>query len=556
MSEHGIGSNDGPVTLRVARRVKPGRERELEDLARGLIVEAEEFPGCLSATLVRPPRGEDEYAVVFRFASPEALRGWEESEERAGWYERLESVATPPRREDLTGTLQESPLVLLRLPFEQFVRGSVSGTGLLLLGTVAALIVANSPLGGEYRAFWDAHLVVGVPGVLTIDESLLHWVNDGLMAFFFFLVGLEIKREVLVGELRSPKQAALPIAAALGGMVVPALLYIVLNGGGAGGRGWGIPMATDIAFALGVLTVLGKRVPPLLTVFLTALAIVDDLGAVLVIAVFYTADLNLAALGVAAALLAALLLANRLGFHRWPIYAFLGAGVWLAVFESGIHATLAGVLVAMTVPARSWINPIAYLERGRVLLDTFERAGYAAPTMLSNEPQQAALQELDHATVQVQTPLAQFEHALTPWVGYLIIPVFAFANAGVPLPGDPRAALENPVTLGVILGLVVGKPIGITFFAWLAVRLRIAVLPPALRWAHIYGVGWLAGIGFTIALFITELAFVRPALADAARVGILVASLVAGVGGFLILRAVLPQTEQEAEAEREPVTAG
>jgi NhaA family Na+:H+ antiporter len=381
-----------------------------------------------------------------------------------------------------------------------------------------------------------------------ITESLRHWVNDGLMALFFFIVGLEIKREVLVGELRYPRQAALPIAAALGGAVVPALIYTGFNLGGEGARGWAIPTATDTAFSLGILSLLGSRVRPLLLVFLTAFAIVDDILAVLVIAVFYTDAISWPVLGVASALLGVIVVANGAGFHRWPVYAFLGLGVWLAVFESGVHATVAGVLVAMTVPARSWINPSEFLVRGRQLMDDFERACYATPSMLSNEPQQQATQALERLCEDVETPMTHLQHQVNRWVAYGILPLFAFANAGIPLVRGLGEALTSPVTWGVVAGLVVGKPVGVTLFAWLAVRAGIAVRPGAITWTHVVGVAWLGGIGFTISLFVAELAFDASPIADAARIGILVGSVIAGTVGYLILKATLPSLRDEAEA--------
>jgi NhaA family Na+:H+ antiporter len=360
------------------------------------------------------------------------------------------------------------------------------------------------------------------------------------MTLFFFLLGLEIKREVLVGELRSPRQAALPIAAAVGGAIVPALIYIGFNWGGEGFRGWGIPMATDAAFSLGILTLLGSRVRPVLLVFLTALAIVDDILAVLIIALFYTETIAWPPLGVAVGLLGALIVANATGIHRWPVYAVLGLGVWVAVFASGVHGTIAGVLVAMTVPARSWINPSEFLVRSRKLIDDFEAACFATPSMLSNEPQQHATESLEQLCKEVETPLTHFAHQLNPWVAYAILPLFAFANAGVPLGSGFSQLLTNPVTWGVVVGLVVGKPLGITLFSWLAVRLGVALLPSAISWRQIVGVAWLGGIGFTISLFVAELAFGGDPLGDAARVGILVGSIIAGTIGYGILRVTLP----------------
>jgi NhaA family Na+:H+ antiporter len=405
--------------------------------------------------------------------------------------------------------------------------------------------MANSPLSGLYEHFWEKTLTIGLEG-FAISESLRHWVNDGLMALFFFIVGLEIKREVLVGEMRHPRQAALPIAAAVGGAVVPAAVYLAITMGGAGAHGWGVPMGTDTAFSLGIVSLFGSRVRPMLLVFLTAFAIVDDLVAVAVIAIFYTDEISWTWLGAAMALLGVLVIANAAGFHRWPIFAFVGLAVWLAVFESGVHATLAGVLVAMTVPARSWINPSEFLARGRKLIDDFEAACFLAPNILTNEPQQRATQQLEQLCEDVETPMTHFQHRLNPWVAYGILPIFAFANAGIPLVNGLGEALRSPVSWGVIFGLVLGKPLGITLFAWIAVRAGIALKPPAIAWSHIGGIALLGGIGFTISLFVAELAFEDVLLANQARVGILFGSVIAGTVAYFVLRMVLPPPRDDA----------
>jgi NhaA family Na+:H+ antiporter len=541
-------SDDPAITLSVTLRVRPGREQEFEAYLRGITAAASRFPGYAGSRVIRPARGSTRYRVVLRFERESDLRRWQDSEERQLWFERGEELAeAPPRVWNITGTAQEQPLALARTPLDEFVRTSVSGIGLLLFGTVLALAMANTPLSDTYDRFWATELTIGVER-FGITETLRHWVNDCLMALFFFLVGLEIKREVLVGELRHLRQAALPIAAALGGGIVPALAYAVVNLGGDGMRGWGIPMGTDTAFSLGIISLLAGRARPVLLVFLTAFAIIDDIVAVLVIAVFYTETLAWDALGAAAILLLLLIVANRAGFRRWPVYAVLGVALWLAIFESGIHGTIAGVLVAMMVPARSWINPSEFLLRGRKLLDDFEQAGYETRSMLSNERQQQVTQELEQLTEQVEAPLSYFEHRLNPWVAFGILPVFAFANAGIPLVDSVGEALSSPVTWGVIAGLLVGKPIGITLFAWLAVRTGLALLPSAIAWRHIFGVAWLGGIGFTMSLFISELAFGAEPAADAARIGILIGSVVAGVVGYLVLTATLPPSDDEVEA--------
>jgi Na+:H+ antiporter, NhaA family len=430
---------------------------------------------------------------------------------------------------------EQPPVERIVRPFQDFAHKQSSGGILLIAATVVALLWANSPWAESYAALWQTKLTVGL-GEFSLSKDLTHWINDALMAVFFLVVGLEIKRELLVGELSSVRSAALPIAAAVGGAVVPALIYIAINAGTEGAAGWGIPMATDIAFALGVLALLGERAPVALKVFLTALAIVDDIVAVLVIAFFYTAEISWGALGVGGLFLAALVMANLIGVGRTLIYAVLGVGLWLAFLLSGVHATIAGVLLAFTVPASSFINPGAFLERSRYVLDRFEKAGEKGENVLTNEERQAALHALNHATYQLEPPLHELEHTLHPWVVFAIMPIFALANAGVTLGGGLAEALVSPVALGIVAGLVLGKQLGITLFAWLAVKVGVSELPVGINWRHVYGGGWLGGIGFTMSLFITDLAFSNGSLVDAAKLGILAASLIAGVIGWAILR--------------------
>ena len=431
------------------------------------------------------------------------------------------------------------PVERIVRPFQDFARKQSSGGILLIAATLVALVWANSPWGDSYAALWHTKLTFGL-GEYSLSKDLTHWINDGLMAVFFLVVGLEIKREIMVGELSSVRGAALPVAAALGGAMVPALIYIALNAGTEGEPGWGIPMATDIAFALGVLALLGERAPMALKVFLTALAIVDDIVAVLVIAVFYTSDISWGALGVGGLFLGALVVANLIGVGRTFVYAVLGVGLWLAFLLSGVHATVAGVLLAFAVPAASFINPGAFLERGRYILERFEKAGEKGENVLCNEERQAALHALNRAAYELEPPLHEMEHALHPWVVFAVMPLFALANAGVVLGGDFATALLNPVSLGIVAGLVLGKQIGVTLFAWLAVKSGISELPRGIGWRHVYGAGWLAGIGFTMSLFISDLAFDDGGLVDAAKLGILVASLISGVVGWTLLRRASP----------------
>jgi NhaA family Na+:H+ antiporter len=437
------------------------------------------------------------------------------------------------------------PITHLLFPLQRFLKAEASG-GILLIGAaLLALFLANSPWAESYRAFWQNPIQAGYAG-FVLKKPLLLWVNDGLMTVFFFVVGLEIKREVLVGELNGLRQAALPIAAAIGGMVVPALFYAACNWGKASIGGWGIPMATDIAFALGVLALLGNRVPLSLKVFLTALAIVDDIGAVLVIALFYTAHISWASLGVAAVFFVLLIAVNRAGIRSPTVYGLLGIGLWVAVAQSGVHATVAGVLVAMTIPARTRIDSQQYLDRARDFLSDFERFGKCGPSILTNKRQAAILEAMESLSIQVEAPLQRMERALHPLVSYAIMPIFALANAGVDLGGNFWVAMHHPITLGVMAGLIFGKQMGVVLACWLMIRTGMAGMPSGGSWRQLYGAGWLAGIGFTMSLFVAGLAFHQPEMIDFSKVGILAGSLIAGAGGWLILAGAPPSTSQEA----------
>lgn len=429
-----------------------------------------------------------------------------------------------------------SPVIRLIRPFQEFAARETSGGVLLLLCTVLALVWANSPWAGLYAALWHIPVTAGF-GELTLTHEFHFWVNDALMAVFFFVVGLEIKRELLVGELAKPRKAALPILAALGGVVVPAVIYAAFNAGSRSAAGWGIPMATDIAFVIGVMSLLGDRVPLSLKVFLIALAIVDDIAAVLVIAFFYTAQISWIALGAAAICVAVLGLANRLGVRHPLCYAFLGLVLWAAVLKSGVHPTIAGVLLAMTIPSRTELDTSQLLLHSRAVLDHFEQTAHGEAKVMEHEELQAAVEALEDSCEKVQPPLHRLEHALHPWVTFFVMPLFALANAGVAFDGTFIANFTHPVTMGVVLGLVIGKPVGITLASWLAVRLRLATLPAGVTWGHIHGAGWLGGIGFTMSLFVAGLAFGDEALLKIAKLGILVASsLAALVGSALLLR--------------------
>lgn len=421
-------------------------------------------------------------------------------------------------------------------PFEQFLRRTTAG-GIVLMATTVLTLGLAAVVGGEaLHHFWETPLSFALGEDLRLSLSLHHWVNDGLMAFFFLLVGLELKREMLVGELTSLRDAALPIAAALGGMVVPALIYAAFNAGTPTASGWGIPMATDIAFAIGILVLLAWRIPKNLIIFLTALAIADDLGAVLVIALFYTADLQLHALGAAGLLLALLILFNRAGIRHPLPYALVGVLLWAAVLASGVHATLAGILLAFTIPARPAFTPDDFEGRINELRDAFraDRLDVETPDdPLSNHRMTAIAESMEESAAAVQSPLQRIEHSLTPWVTFLVIPIFALTNAGIDLRAiEWSQAFDSRVTLGVVAGLVIGKFIGISSFSWIAVRLGWGRLPVGVEWKHLLGAAWLGGIGFTMSLFIGQLAFRDPAFVEQAKLGILLASAISAAIGL------------------------
>jgi len=420
------------------------------------------------------------------------------------------------------------PIQTLISPFVRFARMEAASGILLLASTIAALVWANSPWEHSYHALWDAQVSAGF-GRFVLSESRHEWINDGLMSIFFFLVGLEIKREVLIGELSSLRQAAFPFIAAIGGTVVPALLYLSVAHGGDAQRGWGIPMATDIAFALGVLALLGSRVPVSLKIFVTALAIVDDIIAVLVIAVFYTDRIELVSLCAGLAGVALCFGLNLLGVNKPAIYALIGVCVWFAVLKSGVHATVAGVLLAFTIPARTYLDRDAFVQRGRWLLDRFE----SAPE--NSAEAHAAIHTLETQCELVESPLHRIEHSLQPWVSFLVMPLFALANAGVGLFGNGLSVLHHPASLGVVVGLFIGKPLGIWLFAWMSVRMRLATPAADLSWKTIFGGSWLCGIVFTMSLFIAALAFGEGASLDMAKIGTLAASLAGGICGSVVL---------------------
>ncbi|HJT79950.1 MAG TPA: Na+/H+ antiporter NhaA, partial [Chthoniobacterales bacterium] len=399
-----------------------------------------------------------------------------------------------------------------------------------------------SPWASTYTSMWEMPIAIGPPGhPLTL--SIRHWINDGLMAIFFLVVGLEIKREFVGGELSSPKQAALPIAAALGGMILPAAIYWALNPQGPARSGWGIPVATDIAFALGILSLIAPKANVGAKVFLTALAIVDDIGAVIVIAIFYSGSIAWPAMIGAGFSLGGLLILNLLRIRRlWP-YLGIGLLLWFFIHESGVHATVSGVLLALTIPTRTRIDAARFSSSARDLLDEFDRAETGDQLVLTSRGQQEALWALEHASEKVTAPVLRLEHSLHKFTAFAIMPLFALANAGVAIGGPLH---HGQVAAGVLGGLLIGKPVGIMLMAWMAVKFRLAQLPAGTSWMLLTGCACLAGIGFTMSLFIAMLAFADPALVDAARIGILVASLLSGIAAGIVLRIAVRDRQPSA----------
>jgi NhaA family Na+:H+ antiporter len=406
-----------------------------------------------------------------------------------------------------------------------------------------ALVWANSPWSDTYeRLFEETRVVVGL-GPIHLDESLAHFINDGLMAIFFFVVGLEIKRELVVGDLRDPKAAALPVVAAVGGMLVPAAVYVAFTAGLGPGivDGWAIPMATDIAFAVGVVALLGSRVPPGAKLFVLALAIADDLGAIAVIAVFYTSDLSLGWLGIAVAGLAVIWFSQRVGVRSLAFYVPMALAVWFATLESGVHATLAGVALGFMTPVRSLYSSEEFERKAAHILNTYP----VGETTEDEEKSDYEAELLAEIATESIAPLNRLENRLLPWSSYVVVPLFALANAGVDFRGvDLSDVLLDRVALGVALGLLVGKTIGISTFTWLAVRLGWGKLPSHTNWRHIVGLASLAGIGFTVSLFITNLAFTDQEVADVAKVGIFAGSLLSGIIGSFLLRRATPSGDE------------
>ncbi|MCC6747458.1 MAG: Na+/H+ antiporter NhaA [Deltaproteobacteria bacterium] len=441
------------------------------------------------------------------------------------------------------------PLIRLarfaRRPLDRFLKIEAASGILLLLAAAVALVWANSPWAGSYRELW--HLSLGVKlGPWSFERSLDWVVNDGLMVIFFFVVGLEIRRELHHGELSSPRRAALPAIAALGGMVAPALLYLTIAGAPATRSGWGVPMATDIAFAVGILTLLGRRVPASLRVLLLALAVIDDLGAIIVIAVFYSSGVSIAGFVVAALGIGWILAMQGVGVRTKLAYVVPALVVWGGTYAAGVHPTIAGVIVGLLTPVRAWLGSEGFAESvGREL----ESLGQTSPATVSSHDLAQRLRRVDLARREAMSPAESLIESLHPWVAFGVMPIFALANAGVSL-GDLTLGPESTrAALGTAIGLVLGKPVGVLLSVALALKLGVAVLPSGLTWRHLTVLGVVAGIGFTMALFIAQLAFAQPTLLVGAKLGILGASAVAAIGGLLLGRLML-KPPQGAAAER------
>ncbi|MFX1563218.1 MAG: Na+/H+ antiporter NhaA [Promethearchaeota archaeon] len=439
-------------------------------------------------------------------------------------------MSTKPQR------LTRAQLRRLYAPFQRFFRLEAASSILLIICIIIALIWANSLWGFNYFVLWETHLIIAI-GPFVISEPLRWWINEGLMALFFFVVGLEIKRAVVVGELSRIQDALFPILAAVGGMLVPAIIYFAINFGTVGIVGWPIPIATDIALALGVLALLGSRVPVSLKLFLSTLAIADDIGSVVIIALFFSTISPLIPLLFGFVLIIVLVILNHTGIHNILIFAVLGVGVWLAFLLSGVHATLAGVIVAITIPAIARVDTEDFCSKSHILLKDFEEAKKPGESVLTNKTQRTAVLGMQAICRDVQAPLQRMEYLLQPWVGFVIIPLFALANAGVLLVFDISFPSTVTVALGIIIGLIFGKQIGIMLFSWLSVRAGVAKMPKDLSWRQIHAVSCLAGIGFTMSIFMADLTFSGIPLIDIAKIAILIASLISGLLGFFILGA-------------------
>ena len=431
-----------------------------------------------------------------------------------------------------TGGIPETPVGRWVQPFARFLKIQSASGFLLLTCTAIALLLANSPWSASFADIWQIRFGLAV-GNFELIKPLLLWLNDGLMTVFFFVVGLEIKREFVMGELRDSRKAALPIVAALGGMIVPAGIYLLFHSGQPGQSGWGIPVATDIAFVAGFLALLGSRVPASLKIMLMSLAIADDIGAILLIAFFYSTDISWVALGLAAAGFGVTYFFNRIGVRQVSVYVVIGAGIWLAFLKSGVHPTVAGVLLGFLTPSRAWVGTRGFPN---VLTKVLERLVKSSNESTQKQRHQA-LGELATTAREGTSPLERLEIGLHPWVAFLIMPLFALANAGV---GIEVASLGSPVAIAVAASLVLGKPIGIVLFSWIATKLGLARLPAEVNWKIMLGAGCLAGIGFTMSIFIAGLAL-QGDLLDDGKIGALVGSMISAILGCVLLLMFMPK---------------
>jgi NhaA family Na+:H+ antiporter len=421
-----------------------------------------------------------------------------------------------------------TPIQVITSPFVRFARMEAAGGIVLLASTVTALLWSNSPWHQSYHNLLETPLTIGF-GPFVVTANRHHWINDGLMSLFFFLVGLEIKREFLVGELSSLRRAVFPFIAALGGVIVPAILFISIARGPGFRQGWAIPISTDIAFTLGLLAILGSRIPVALRVFVTALAIVDDIFAVVVIAIFYTSQIDYWSLGLGIVGVLLSLGANLLGVQKPTVYAVIGIAVWWTVLNSGVHATIAGILLAFTIPARTFLEKAQFVEQSQWLLSRLNKA------QPGSFEEHSIIHTLEKKAEMADSPLHRIEHGLQPWISFLVMPLFALANAGVDLGHNLVGGLTHPVAWGILIGLFVGKPVGIWALSFIAARTGLAVRPANVSWRKMFGAAWLCGIGFTMSLFVAGLAFSDESLLSVSKIAILAASVLSGAGGALVL---------------------
>ncbi len=454
-------------------------------------------------------------------------------------------AAKGPRRR-IGALYRKAPIDYILRPFRLFARNSSAGGVLLAICVAAAMLWANSAWSADYFSLWQQTAKIQI-GAFEMEKTLKHWIDDGLMAIFFFLVGLEIKREMLAGELADLRKALFPLVAALGGMLAPALVYLLLLRDPLLAHGWAIPTATDIAFALGILSLLGERAPLSLKVFLTALAIVDDIGAIVIIGLFYSAPPDFITLGLAASLLVVMAIVNWLGVRHSAIYAAFAFFLWLLVLQSGIHATIAGVLAAMAVPARAPIDTRPFIEAGEKVFRSLAGAGSLQGNILRDAAVQDAVEDLTRLCDGVETPLQKMERGLHPWVSFLILPLFALANAGVQVIGGSSGPLLGSLGIAVIGGLLIGKSLGIFGAAWLSVKCKLCTKPRDLSWRQLFGAACLGGIGFTMSLFITALTFATPHLADQAKLGVLLGSFCAALLGAIVIATAGPRKIKSLE---------